>query len=105
MAITDGSADFAVGDGFDVTVADVSSLKKYTKAVATAVDGSADPKAILVDASDCTGGDVTGGVYLQGEFNPNAITFDASWTAATAQPPLRQLGIFLKTSVSAADPS
>ena len=48
---------------------------------------------------------MTGGIYLQGEFNGNALTFGTGVTLASAKAALRPFGIFVKTSVSAADPS
>ncbi len=83
----------------------VTASGKYIQSVKTAADGSQNPVAILADDADPTGGDVQAGVYLTGEFNQNAIIFDASWTVATLTAPLRALSIFLKPSVSAADPT
>jgi len=103
FVIAAGATDFVVGDGFDITVAAGSG--KYKKAVATAVDGSAVPVAILADDADASGGDVVSGIYLMGEFNSNAITLDVSISLASATASLRPLGIFLKSSVSAADPT
>lgn len=97
------STHFAVGDGFDITVAAGSG--KYTVSVATATDGSQNPSALLVDQVDPSAGDVNAGLYLTGEFNQTAITFDSSWTVATLAAPLRALSIFLKTVNSAADPT
>lgn len=103
FVIADGSADFVVGDGFDITVAAGSG--KYVEAVATAVDGSATPVAILADAAAASGADVVAPVYLMGEFNANALTYDGSFTLAAVKAALRKVGIFVKSSVSAADPS
>ncbi|TKI02889.1 head decoration protein [Martelella alba] len=79
----------------------VTASGKYTLCVATATDGSQTPAAILADDVDATAADVTGGVYLMGEFNQNRLTFDTSWTAATLKPAFRSLGIFLRDSVQA----
>lgn len=101
--LTDAGTDFIVGDGFDITVAAGSG--KYKTAVATAVDGSAVPVGILVDDVDATAADKNCGIYLTGEFNSRAITFDVSFSVATLTPLLRPLGIFLKSSVSNAAPT
>ncbi|WP_295541070.1 head decoration protein [uncultured Pseudacidovorax sp.] len=105
--ITDGSTDFAVGDGFDITVAITGD--KYVKAVATATDGSQTPAAVLADAADASGGDVLAGVYLTGEFNANAMTYDSSFASVAAlQAACRPASIFVKSmpgSLSNADPS
>lgn len=103
VAVTDGGTDFIVGDEFDITVAAGSG--SYIESVKTAVDGSAVPCAILADDADASGGDVSTGAYLMGEFNGNAIIFDSSWTLATLTSALRPLSIFIKSFVSAADPS
>ncbi len=103
FTLADGSADFIVGDGFNITVAAGSG--KYIKSIATAVDGSQNPAGILVDTVDATSADKIAGIYLAGEFNENAIIYDASWTVATLKPLLRDLNINLKTAVLASDPS
>lgn len=103
FVVTDGATDFVVGDGFDITVA--AGTLKYIPSVKTAVDGSQNPIAILADQSDPSGGDVNAGIYIAGEFNSNALTFDSGWTVALLKPLLVQQNIYLKTSVSAADPS
>ena len=102
FALTDGGTDFIVGDGFDITVAAGSG--KYVTSVATATDGSQNPSAILVDDTDITA-DAIAGIYMTGEFNSNAIVIDSSWTAATLLPILRTVSIFLKSVVSATDPT
>lgn len=106
FTLTDGGTDFIVGDGFDITVA-AASLK-YLISIATATDGSQVPSAITVDQYDATSADALAGAYFMGEFNGNAMTFDASWSVATLQPAMRPFGIFVKSmsaSLSNADPS
>lgn len=83
----------------------ITASGNYILCVKTAVDGSQVPAAILADAADASGGVVNAPVYLTGEFNTNAMTFDASWTAATLKAAMRGLSIFLKSAVSAADPT
>ena len=101
--LADTSTHFVAGDKFTITVAAGSG--NYIPSVTTAVDGSQNPTAVLADVSDPSAGAVNAGVYFTGEFNQNAITFDTSWTVATLTSPLRSLSIFLKNSVSAADPT
>lgn len=103
FAISAATADFAVGDSFLVTVA--AGARSYLKSVATAVDGSEVPSAILIDDADASGGDVLCGVYLTGEFNANKLIMDGSWTAATLKPLLRPLNIHIRDVISATDPS
>lgn len=101
--LTDGAVDFIVGDGFDITVAAGSNKAKL--AVATALDGSNIPTGILVDDTDATAVDKNCGVYLTGEFNSAKIIIDASYSLATIAPLLRPLMIFLKTPITAGDPT
>lgn len=83
----------------------VTATGNYVLSVKTANDGSQNPAAILVDSADASGGPVQAGGYLAGEFNANALIFDATWTAAALKTALRPLGIFVKNAVSAADPT
>lgn len=106
FTITDGSTDFATGDGFDITVAAGSG--KWIKSVATASDGSQVPQGILVDVVDATSADANGGAYISGEFNGNALTYDASWSVATLQLAMRAYAIWIHTmsgALSNADPT
>ena len=108
FTITAGGTAFAAGDEFVLTVAQGSG---YVLSKATASDGSQIPVGILADYADASGGAVTTGMYVMGEFNVNYIVPDASWGAnAAAWGPvlssmLRNTGIFLKSTVTATDPS
>ncbi|HEX3809601.1 MAG TPA: head decoration protein [Rhizomicrobium sp.] len=103
FVIADGGTDFAVGDGFDITVS--LSAGKFKKAAKTATDGSQVPYAILVDDVDATSADQNGGLYLTGEFNANKLIYDNSYTLDDLSAAFRSLGIFIKSAVSAADPT
>ncbi|MDA8092343.1 MAG: head decoration protein [Betaproteobacteria bacterium] len=103
FTITAGGTAFTAGDGFTVTVAAGSG--NFVASVATAADGSQVPAAILADYADASGGAVVAPAYLTGEFNQDKVTFDASWTLAALTPLLRARSIFLKSFVSAADPT
>ncbi|MFZ6724702.1 head decoration protein [Undibacterium sp. MH2W] len=83
----------------------VAATGNYVVSVKTANDGSQVPTAILADGADASLGPVSAGVYLTGEFNSNALTFDPSWTLAALKAAFRSSTIFLKNAVSAADPS
>lgn len=102
FTVTAGGAAFAAGDKF--TLRAVDAVGQYKQSVATANDGSQTPSAILVDDADATAGPVSAGAYLAGEFNGRAIIFDATWTVATVRAALRAFGIFIKSSVSGAEP-
>ncbi|MEX3691878.1 head decoration protein [Paraburkholderia sp. BR14263] len=101
--INAGATPFQAGDTFTLNV--IEATGNYVLSVKTATDGSQTPKAILVTGTDATSGPKTAGAYVLGEFNENAITFDPSWKVSALRSALRQFGIFLKSSVSAADPS
>ncbi|SMF48021.1 Bacteriophage lambda head decoration protein D [Azospirillum oryzae] len=83
----------------------ITASGKYTLSLSASSDGSQVPSAILADAVDASGGDKLAGVYLAGEFNTNALTIGTGHTAASIKDTLRDAGIYLKTAVSAADPS
>ena len=100
---TAGGTAWVAGDEFLITVA--AGTGQWVPSVVTATDGSEIPVAILADIVDPSAGAVNAGFYQTGEFNQNAITYDASWTIAGLTPFLRDVSIFLKTSVSAADPT
>lgn len=101
--ITAGATPCVAGDTFVLAAAVGSGV--YQLAVSTAVDGSETPAAILADYADSTAGNVVAPIYLMGEFNANALIFGAGITLAAAKAALAPLGIFIKSSVSAADPS
>lgn len=103
FTITAGSTAFVAGDRFTLTV--LNSVGTFIPCVKTATDGSQTPVAILVDYADPTSGPVQTGGYVMGEFNARAITYDSSWTPEQLTTALRPYGIFLKGSISAADPS
>lgn len=98
-----GGTAMVAGDTATITIA--AGDNAYLLATSAAVDGTQNPVAILADASDPSGGNVTGGIYLQGEFNGNALTFGTGITLAATKAALRPLGAFVKTSVSATDPT
>lgn len=103
FTITAGGTAFVAGDTFTVEFAD--SVGNFILSVKTASDGSQTPAAILADFADASGGPVRTGAYVMAEVNGRALNFDASWNLQTLTSALRPNGIFVKASVSAADPS
>ena len=103
FTLNTGGTAFVVGDTFTLNSMDATG--QYTACVKTANDGSQTPKGILVDFTDASGGAVAGGAYLTGDFNERAVIFDPSWTLAQLRDALRSSSIFLKASVSAAQPT
>ncbi len=87
FATADGSADFIVGDGFDITIAAGSSkYKAYDK---DNVDGSQYPDSILTEAVDATSADVKSKAFVSGHFNEAAVTgVDADAKAALVGSPI-----------------
>jgi hypothetical protein len=103
FTITAGGTAFAAGDTFTLTALEATG--NYILSVKTASDGSQVPSAILATSTNnVTTAPALAGAYVMGEFNQNAINFDPSWTLPQLQAALRPYGIFLKSSVSAADP-
>lgn len=94
--ITDGGTDFVVGDGFDITIA---AVDKYIASVATAIDGSQIPSAILAADVDTTSADVVAPAYFDGVFGFEVMTINSSWTITTLAATLRQnnIPLYIKT--------
>lgn len=88
--LTDGSTDFAVGDGFDVTVA--AGSDKYVLSASAAVDGSADPVAVLAEDADASEGDAVAPVFFSGEFAADRMIFGTGHTAASVDAIWRKAG-------------
>ncbi|WP_227459308.1 head decoration protein [Cupriavidus pauculus] len=83
----------------------ITASGKYTQALSASADGSQTPVAILADDADGSAADVISGVYLMAEVNGAALILGAGITLAAAKTALRAVGIFVKTSVTAADPT
>jgi hypothetical protein len=77
----------------------------FTIATAAANDGSQTPVEILADDVDATGGTVEGGTYVMGEFNERAVILGTGITLAAARTALELKNIYLKSSVSSAQPT
>jgi hypothetical protein len=99
FTINDGATDFISGDTFNITVSAVTY--KYKLAVAAAVDGSAEPDAILVDDIDATAADKVCNGYFTGQFNSSRLTYGAGLTAAIVRDRLRNKGIHLIDVIAA----
>jgi hypothetical protein len=101
LTLTAGATAFVAGDSFTLSVADAVGV--FVSCVKTAVDGSADPVAILADDVTATSV-VSTGAYVAGEFNAAALTYDAGWNPALLFAGLRKVGIHAKASVTASAP-
>lgn len=62
----------------------------------TATDGSQNPKYVLPNDTDTSGGDVFTACYKTGVFNRKALTFGGTDTADTHEAALRLLNIHMK---------
>jgi hypothetical protein len=100
FTISDGSQDFIVGEGFDITVAAGSG---YVKAAQSdAIDGSAEACAILVEAVDATSAIKKCVVYAEGEFNKDKLVAVKSGdTVETFRTSLEAAGFILRSAIKA----
>ncbi|MBX3488874.1 hypothetical protein [Parvibaculum sp.] len=97
FAVTDGSTDFIVGDGFDITVAAGSG--GAVKSLTTASDGSQNPVAILAAPADATAGAIDAPGYISGQFDPNLLDLaDTGHTEATLASAWLGTPIFLRAA-------
>lgn len=95
FAIADGSTDFAINDGFDITVAAGSG--KYVLSLAAAIDGSQVPDAILAEDTDASAADKATVGYFGGGFNSGALSLGTGHTVASITEGLRGKGVHLIT--------
>ena len=80
----------------------VTASGKFILSATAAVDGSQTPDVVLAEDCDASAGDVTNvAVYVKGEFNEKALTLGTGHTVASVKTPLRDGGIYIKTSVGA----
>lgn len=79
----------------------ITSGGNYQLVDDTAVDGSETADAILAEPADATSADVEALVYLEGEFNEDALTFGGDDTADDHRQSLRQRGIHLHKTLAA----
>lgn len=94
FTITDGSADFVVGDTFTITVAAGNS--QYKRVNKTDTDGGAVARAVLAAAVDATSA-ATGVALVHGEPNSGAFSYDNGTVLADVQADLEAVGIYPKT--------
>lgn len=76
-----GGGGYAVGNTLSIpagTITGQTGNGVFTVATIN-TDGSDVPYGILADTTDATGGAVSCGVYIKGEFNINYMNIDASW--------------------------
>lgn len=97
FALTQGSTPFAIGDGFDITLAAGSG--QYVVATAAALDGSDVPDAILLENIDATSVAVDAAMAIRGRFATQGVIFGAGLTAASVDDVLRSKGIFLQNII------
>lgn len=103
FTLTAGGTAFVAGDTITIPLA--AGSNSYKIAIAAATDGSQVPLTILVDDVDCTAADALGGIYQMGEFNGNAVILGAGITLGAATTALEAQNIYLKSPITAADPT
>jgi hypothetical protein len=82
--LTDGDADFIVGDGFDITVAAGSA--KYVPSPNTGVDGSESAVALNLYEVDATSADQSvSAIVRDAEVNKNLLTYEATVDDSTKE--------------------
>lgn len=97
FSIADGSTDFIVGDTFTIPV--LAPTEKYVAVDSTAIDGSNEPEAVLVEDIDATASDKIGVAYLTGEFQKDALIFGGTDVLATHESAMRNKNIFVKVAI------
>jgi len=81
FAVADGSTDFIVGDGFDVSVSDI--VFKYVAAPDVAADGSDVAQGVLYAAVDATSADQQAVIVNRlAQVRATDLSYDASVTTA-----------------------
>lgn len=86
FVIADVGTDFALGDGFDITVA---AVDKYVLSLAAAVNGSQMPAAILAIDCDASLADKSTTAYFSGEFNTDKLVYGTGHTKTTVETAFR----------------
>lgn len=61
-----------------------TSTGKYVIAVSAGATGTGTPAGVLVDQTNVSAGDVITDVYVMGEFDSAALTYDSSFTTLAA---------------------
>ncbi len=107
LKIVTGTRTIAAGQNLrrGTILGKITASSKYVLALAASNDGSQTPVEILADDVDATGGDAAAGTYLMGEFNERAVILGAGITLDAARTALETKNIYLKSSVSAAQPT
>ena len=83
FAMADSGTDFALGDGFDITIAAGSG--KWKKHVNGAVNGTEVAAGILLDARDVSGGADVKGVVVTG--NAEIVSAELTWDSSVDDAP------------------
>jgi hypothetical protein len=79
----------------------ITASGKYTLSLSASADGSQTPAVILLQDTDATSADKKAPVALTGAFNERALVLGTGHTAASIKDGLRDLSIFLRSSVKA----
>ncbi|GEB35300.1 head decoration protein [Brevibacillus parabrevis] len=78
----------------------VTTSGKAVMVDSSKTDGSEKPYAVLAQTIDATLADTTAPVYLTGEFNMTKLSFGGTDDASKHKWSMRQIGMFLKRTLS-----
>lgn len=96
FATADGSTDFIVGDGFDITVtATAAGAQKYQR-----VTDDSRAKMVLLEDVDATSADKASVAAVTGNFNKSALNIGSTATLAGVERHLARLNIYLRDTVA-----
>lgn len=98
FSLSDGDPDFAVGDGFTVTVPASADANKYKLVDKSSIDGSGVAKTVLLEDVAALSSDVVTEMALSGQFNAAALSFGGTDTFADHAEDLKAVNINLKTN-------
>ncbi len=73
----------------------VKASGKFVVCVPAAIDGSAQPAAILVDQVEAADADAIGFACLAGQFDASHVAYDTTWTLADLTLAMRIRGLFI----------
>lgn len=99
FTLTDGAADFIVGDYF--TIAVTIDPRQVVLLDKTATDGSSAPYGVLSEDVDASAAAVRSIAYLEGQFNERQLTFATGTDVEDVRDAMRDLGMIVVPSVAA----
>lgn len=96
FTITAGGTPCVAGDTFAISMSPPTYA--YVPCTAGATDGSQFPAGILVDQTDASAGNTTGGIYVMGEFNARSLILGNGLSMAYVAAELQKRAMYVKQS-------